>query len=80
LYQQALNAVLQEYRQVQNLQPLSVQEKRQLEKVHKLSKHIKRQVLDAERTAIFKLARERHISDDCMRHLIQHLDLLEIQL
>lgn len=80
LYQQALNVVLQEYHQAQNLQPLSVQERRQLEKVHKLSKHIKRQVLDAERTAIFKLARERHISDDCMRHLIQHLDLLEIQL
>ena len=80
LYQQALSAVLQDYQQTHSLQPLSVQEKRQLEKVHKLSKQIKRQVLDAERSAIFKLARERKISDDCMRHLIQHLDLLEIQL
>jgi CPA1 family monovalent cation:H+ antiporter len=75
-YQQALTSVLQAYQKVNNLQPLSVQEKRQLEKVHKLSKHIKRQVLNA----IVKLARERQISDDCMRHLIQHLDLLEIQL
>ena len=80
LYQQALSTVLQDYQKTQSLQPLSVQEKRQLEKVHKLSKQIKRQVLDAERSAIFKLARERKISDDCMRHLIQHLDLLEIQL
>ena len=80
LYQQALSTVLQDYQQAQSLQPLSVQEKRQLEKVHKLSKQIKRQVLDAQRSAIFKLVRERQISDDCMRHLIQHLDLLEIQL
>ena len=80
LYQQALSTVLQDYQQTQSLQPLSVQEKRQLEKVHKLSKQIKRQVLDAQRSAIFKLVRERQISDDCMRHLIQHLDLLEIQL
>ena len=48
--------------------------------MHKLIKQIKRQVLDAQRSAIFKLVRERQISDDCMRHLIQHLDLLEIQL
>ena len=80
LYQQALSTVLKKKKKTQSLQPLSVQEKRQLEKVHKLSKQIKRQVLDAERSAIFKLARERKISDDCMRHLIQHLDLLEIQL
>ncbi len=80
LYQQALSTVLQDYQQAQSLQPLSVQEKRQLEKVHKLSKQIKRQVLDAQRSAIFKLVRERQISDDSMRHLIQHLDLLEIQL
>lgn len=80
LYQQALSTVLQDYQKTQSLQPLSVQEKRQLEKVHKLSKQIKRQVLDAQRSAIFKLVREHQISDDCMRHLIQHLDLLEIQL
>ena len=80
LYQQALSAVLQDYQQTHSLQPLSVQEKRQLEKVHKLSKQIKRQVLDAQRSAIFKLVREHQISDDSMRHLIQHLDLLEIQL
>ena len=80
LYQQALSTVLQDYQQTQSLQPLSVQEKRQLEKVHKLSKQIKRQVLDAQRSAIFKLVREHQISDDSMRHLIQHLDLLEIQL
>ncbi len=80
-YLQVIERVLTDYYHNQTyLQPVSAEEQNRQQRLIQLEKQLRHLALKAERDEVYRLARQRQISDDTMQQLIHALDLMEVQL